>query len=567
MSRRRLLTDAELEELVNTSDSEDDIPDENVSEEEDHISDWESNDENSDSEVEYEEEHDTQTTSQMQEIHSKNKDLIWNLQPSHADGLPTENIIKATTGPTTYAISRISDIRSAFALFLNTTILNILIQMTNIEGQQVYGDKWHKLDVTALNAYIGLLLLAGVYKSYGEATKSLWNPETGRHIFRATMSLERFHEISRVLRFDNKTDRSERRAKDKLAPIRTVWNKWVEILPQLYNVGEAITVDQQLLGFRGWCPFRQYIPSKPAKYVIKVWTLCDSKSSYVQNAQVYTGRNPGERPEKNQGMQVVLDLTHALKGQNVTCGSFFTSYQLGQMLQKRHLTMLGSIRKNDPELPQGILSKREVYSSTFYFNGDTTVVSYVPPKNKQVILMSTMHHDNAISNREDKKPDMILDYNATKGAVNTLEQAISTYTCKCKTNRWPMIMFYNILDVSAYNAFVLWREIDPNWNRSKLHKRRMFIEELGKSLVRPYIETRKVNPRIEGAAAILKSVQQHAQKRDSAASTSTATSQKRRRCRFCPSSCDNKTNVTCAGCAKYVCKGHVFHYCAQCKNE
>ncbi|CAJ0922094.1 unnamed protein product [Ranitomeya imitator] len=47
-----------------------------------------------------------------------------------------------------------------------------------------------------------------------------------------------------------------------------------------------------------------------------------------------------------------------------------------------------------------------------------------------------------------------------------------------------MILFYNILDVSAYNAFVLWREIDPDWNRNKLHKGRLFLEELGKSLVR-----------------------------------------------------------------------------------
>ncbi|KAM3936782.1 LOW QUALITY PROTEIN: piggyBac transposable element-derived protein 4-like [Leptodactylus fuscus] len=302
--------------------------------------------------------------------------------------------------------------------------------------------------------------------------KSLWNCETGRHIFRATMCLERFHDISRVLRFDSKTDRMERRAKDKLAPIRNVWNQWVEILPKLYNSGENVTADEQLVAFRGRCPFRQYIPSKPAKYGIKIWTLCDSKSSYALNVQVYTGKAPDERPEKNQGMRVVLDLTHGLKGQNVTCDNFFTSYQLGQMLKKKQLTMLGTMRKNKPELPQGILSKREVDSSTFYFSGNTTVVSYVR-KTKQVILMSTMHHDNAVSDREDRKPDIILDYNATKGAVDTLDQVISTYTCKRKTNRWPMILFYNILDVSAYNAFVLWREIDLDWNRNKLTSSRL----------------------------------------------------------------------------------------------
>lgn len=85
---------------------------------------------------------------------------------------------------------------------------------------------------------------------------------------------------------------------------------------------------------------------KPAKYGIKIWTLCDSGSSYAMKAQVYTGKCPGEAPEKNQGMRVVLDLTHELRGQNVTCDNFFTSKKLGEMLLKRKLTMLGTVRKN-----------------------------------------------------------------------------------------------------------------------------------------------------------------------------------------------------------------------------
>ncbi|KAM4036366.1 LOW QUALITY PROTEIN: piggyBac transposable element-derived protein 4-like [Anomaloglossus baeobatrachus] len=481
------MTEKDLEDFVNASnsDDDDDAPPENVSEEEDHISDWESNAEQSDSEVESDEE--TQTTSGIQEILSKNKDVIWNLQPFTQSGrMSSKDVIKGTPGPTRYAISRIDDIQSAFKLFINITIQNIIIQMSNIEGQQVYGEKWKTLDLTALNAFIGLLLLAGVYRSYCQSTSTLWDSETGRHIFRATMSVKRFHQISRVLRFDNKSNRIERRATDKLAPIRDLWNKWVENLPIFYNPGDNVTVDEQLVSFRGRCPFRQCIQSKPAKYGIKIWTLCDSKSVYALNAQVYIGKQAGQS-ENNQGMRVVLDLTQGLKGQNVTCDNFFTSYQLGQVLMKRKITMLGTIRKNKP-LPQGILSKRDIYSSMFYFTKDTTVVSYVPKKFKQGILMSTMHHDSKISNRDDRKPDIILEYNATKGAVDTLDQLIGTYTCKRKTNRWPMVIFYNMLDVSAYNAFVLWKEIDPNWNKNILYKRRLFLEELGKSLVSPYIE-------------------------------------------------------------------------------
>ena len=95
---------------------------------------------------------------------------------------------------------------------------------------------------------MGLLILAGVYKSKDESTASLWDAETGRAIFRATMSLETFHIFSRVIRFDNRETKAGRRERDKLAAVRTVWDKWVEHLSLLYNPGPNITVDERYKG-------------------------------------------------------------------------------------------------------------------------------------------------------------------------------------------------------------------------------------------------------------------------------------------------------------------------------
>lgn len=557
---RKILSDAELEYLAEHLSDISDIEDD-ASEEEDHIS------EDSDYQLESDDDFDIvdQTAAIPQSVQSKDGTINWMLNAFPRQGRAiSANIIKVAPGPTRYCIARVQDIKSAFQLLLNSTLENIIIKMTNIEGRRVYGDDWEELDDITLQAYIGLLLLAGVYKSHGESTKSLWNADTGRPIFRATMSLKRFCSISRVLRFDDKSDRQERRLQDKLAPIRVFWEKWIEILPKLYNVGNNVTVDEQLVAFRGRCPFKQYIPSKPAKYGIKIWTLCDSASSYALTVQLYTGKTPGEAPEKNQGMRVVLDLTRELRGQNVTCDNFFTSYKLGQMLLKRNLTMLGTVRKNKPELPVVEVNK-EVHSSNFYFTENTTLVSYIPKKNKNVILMSTFHKSKEISNRDDKKPQIILDYNSTKGAVDTLDQLIATYTCKRKTNRWPIIVFYNILDTSAYNAYVLWREINPEWNKNVLYRRRMFLESLGKELINPYILARKRLPRTEQSAAIVNAVQEPLRGNLVAPQPGTSTKNKRARCKFCPSKCDNKTNIICVKCAKYLCKVHVTYYCPNCK--
>lgn len=128
------------------------------------------------------------------------------------------------------------------------------------------------------------------------------------------MLLQRFEQITRILRFDNRKTRTQRRAKDKLAPIRELWDSWVNIPSTFYNVGAFVTIDEQLVAFRGNCPFRQYIFSKPAKYGLKFWILCDSNTNYVWRIQSYIGKLPNKISEKKQDKHVVLDLIKGLKG-------------------------------------------------------------------------------------------------------------------------------------------------------------------------------------------------------------------------------------------------------------
>ncbi|XP_042164360.1 piggyBac transposable element-derived protein 4-like [Oncorhynchus tshawytscha] len=485
-----------------------------------------------------------------------------------------------TPGPTAYAATQARDIASAFHLFVTPAIERIIVEMTNLHGARKYGDGWRPMDATDLRAYLGLLILAGVYRSRGEAAASLWDAESGRTVFRATMSLKVFHRYSRLLRFDDRQSRPARLATDKLAAIRKVWDLWEARLPALYNPGPDVTVDEQLVPFRGRCPFRQYIPSKPAKYGIKSWVACDAKSSYAWKMQVYTGKAAGGGPEKNQGMRVVLDLTTGLSGRNVTCDNFFTSYDLGQRLLERNLTMVGTVRKNKAELPPALLESRgrQVLSSRFTFTPTATLVSYLAKRNKNVLLLSTLHTEGHISDRRDKKPDLILDYNCNKGGVDNLDKVVGTYSCRRMTARWPLVVFHNILDVSSYNAIVIWREIKPDWMPGKRNKCRVFLEQLGKALVKPLIQRRQHLPRTEAVSALVKVLQSATaappdqQRQGPAAGTAAAPlvapattgASKRKRCQLCPPKKDSKTHTVCCRCKKYICKGCSHAYCHTC---
>jgi hypothetical protein len=49
---------------------------------------------------------------------------------------------------------------------------------------------------------------------------------------------------------------------------------------------EHIAADEQVVMFRGKCPFRVFIKSKPGKYGMKLWVAADAKNFYIYNMQV-----------------------------------------------------------------------------------------------------------------------------------------------------------------------------------------------------------------------------------------------------------------------------------------
>ena len=112
--------------------------------------------------------------------------------------------------------------------------------------------------------------------------------------------------------------------------------------------GPNLTVDEQLMTFHGRCPFCQYMPSRPGKYGIKIWAICDSTTHYVLKMDVHKGRKIGEPRKTNLGSKLVLKLSEPFKksGRNITCDNFFTNLEWGRKLIMQNLTIVGTIRKS-----------------------------------------------------------------------------------------------------------------------------------------------------------------------------------------------------------------------------
>lgn len=118
-------------------------------------------------------------------------------------------------------------------------------------------------------------------------------------------------------------------------------------------------------------------------------------------------------------------------------------------------------------------------------------------------------------------------------------------------------MFYNILDVSAYNAFVLWMCVDPLWKEGATHKRRLFLEELGKAMMSPLMQQRQRLPRNPSAVALVTAARGGQPEENDGPS---ATTGRRRQCRFC----SKRIRNTCCRCGQHICRAHTSMLCDTC---
>ncbi|XP_039951550.1 uncharacterized protein LOC120768861 [Bactrocera tryoni] len=247
MARPRFLT---FEEMVN------EVLDE--SEEDEDASDPDTEIESSSSESCLSEPDDIIVSSSVDDpLYIAKDGTTWRSEPYATGRLGRENVINLRPGVTRFASSRVNNIRDSFLLLFPSSLSKIIIENSNNYGKYLHGSNHLEIDEELFHAYLGILLLAGVYKSKNETLHDLFEEYCGRPIFRSIMSERTFLYIHKIIRFDDVLTRRGQRNDDKFAPIRNLWEKWSEQLPIFYNPIDCVTVDEQLLGFHGRCKFRQ----------------------------------------------------------------------------------------------------------------------------------------------------------------------------------------------------------------------------------------------------------------------------------------------------------------------
>lgn len=170
-----------------------------------------------------------------------------------------------------------------------------------------------------------------------------------------------------------------------------------------------------------------------------------------------------------------------------------------------------------------------------------------------------MHNDAAIdvSTSEAKKPEIITFYNLTKGAVDVVDEMSATYSTARISNRWPMTVFFSILNTAAINARILL--LSAKSPQMQYRKRSLFLKNLALELLKEHVRKRNLQPALPCKLP---------EKLDNDCSEAPPTKKQkcsRKRCHICPSKIDRKSQVSCDKCSKNVCGEHSTIICRICQ--
>ncbi|XP_073510892.1 uncharacterized protein [Phyllobates terribilis] len=163
----------------------------------------------------------------------KDKKNQWNKKPLQKKRREPQNIIThlpAVIGTASNAKTAVECWNSLFT----DDILDSIVTYTNqyidiIKDKFICNRTIKATDEIELRAFFGLLYLAGAYRANRQSLEELWSKDgNGVEKFGLVMSINRFKLLIRCLRFDDRTTRTERKTHDRLAPIRDIFQKFVE---------------------------------------------------------------------------------------------------------------------------------------------------------------------------------------------------------------------------------------------------------------------------------------------------------------------------------------------------
>ena len=217
---------------------------------------------------------------------------------------------------------------------------------------------------------------------------------------------------------------------------------------------------------------KQYMQNKPIKRGFKMWCRADSKTGYLFQFDLYTGKkNYGT--EIGLGESVVLELTKTLAGLGceIYFDNFFNSPMLQYKLAKQNLKACGTVRTNRKNTPKNLPSDKDMKRGDIYstsFQG----ISFVKWMDNRAVHLLTNFLSPVPTLKVKRKqagsaqsleitcPDIVHKYNKNMGGVDLMDQKKVTYEVDRKSKiKYYLRLFFDLLDIEINNAHIIYEKL------------------------------------------------------------------------------------------------------------
>nr|XP_050043543.2 piggyBac transposable element-derived protein 3-like [Dermacentor andersoni] len=381
-----------------------------------------------------------------------------------------------------------------FKFLFPGSLISLIADQSNLYALQ--NDVSQPLCTTAeeIEMFIGTCMWMSITQMRN--SRWYWSAETRISQVADNFPVGRFEKLKHNIHFiDNSTlGPKDAPGRDRLAKVRPLIDTVNEQL-SLVPLEEHLSIDEQIIPFKGRSSLRQYCPKKPKKWGYKVFVL-SGVSGFSYKLEVYTGQeNTAQRlsgePDCGASGNVVVRLSRMIpRGvhHKVYFDNYFNCPTLQVYLEKDSVHCIGTVRTNrvpGVSLPSEQEMKKK---GRGHFEERVAVIDGIElsctrwQDTRAVTLLSSFvgtQPATSVSRYDRQKkerseipcPAAITIYNKHMGGVDLLNSLISIYRPYLRLKRYYFRVFLHILDLTTVNAWLLYK-------RNVMKKRDQYTERL-----------------------------------------------------------------------------------------
>lgn len=359
-----------------------------------------------------------------------------------------------------------------FTKYISDNLFQEMAEMTNLYAVQKGIGRWTPTRLEEIKKFMGIHIVMGNLQF--PRARMYWQSNIGIPLIKDAMPLNRFFKLRKTVHLVDVTQRGDNL--DRLWKVRKIYDSIRNRCREL-PLEQNLSIDEQIVPFKGQINIRQYIKNKPKKWGIKIYVLA-GQSGQVYDFIIYQGATT----EINQlyskfgaGAATVMQLVERINDSH-THGLFFDnyfgSYNLFQYLNKKNIFSVGTIRVNrfgnPPLLSDKEMKKKERGSVDTTVSKDGIVITKWYD-NKPVVVASNFIGKGNLDTckRWDKKqkeyiyvprPEAIKMYNANMGGVDKLDFLLSIYRSYVRSRKWTVRMITHAIDLALVCSWLEYRK-------------------------------------------------------------------------------------------------------------